>query len=427
VSGFAVTPAVQTQAGDVIVALGTVRPAQTRQLSFRAGGPVASTPVRLGQPVQAGDLLSELDATALQLALEKAEAQVAIEQAALDALLNGPSQVEIERAEAAHTQQVTQAEFALREAKLQLEEARLSSPNVERQETQLERARLDLQLAQARAESPQAEVTVAQVGLARAQETLAKAQDEYRRALDRPWEPQRIRDALAEGVQQAQWDVKIAQARLDAAQDAQRAHAYGLAVLAAQGGTLELQKERALEAQATYSVTLALLGVRVEQAKRRLDTLNAWVNPLLDPSPPEVVAQAQARLRQAQTIVEQMRWQLDGTQLCAPLDGVVSAVHVHPGEWAAEGRPVIDVIDATHWIVETRNVSESDIGGIRVGEQAEVQVLALGSQAVRGEVAAISPVAVVQQGDTTYTLTIALDPTELALWSGMNAQVRIRQ
>ena len=54
-----------------------------------------------------------------------------------------------------------------------------------------------------------------------------------------------------------------------------------------------------------------------------------------------------------------------------------------------------------------------------------MQVLALGGQVARGKVAAISPVAVVQQGDTTYTLTIALDPTDLALWSGMNAQVRI--
>ena len=53
--------------------------------------------------------------------------------------------------------------------------------------------------------------------------------------------------------------------------------------------------------------------------------------------------------------------------------------------------------------------------------------MALGKQVVRGEVAAISPVAVVQQGDTTYTLRIALESTDLTLWSGMNAQVRIEE
>jgi HlyD family secretion protein len=196
-------------------------------------------------------------------------------------------------------------------------------------------------------------------------------------------------------------------------------------VLAAQGAAIELQAERALDAQAAYSVTLALLELRVGQAQRELDALNAWVNPLLDPAAPETVAQAQARLRQAQTTVEQIRWQLGGAQLLAPFDGAISAVHIRPGEWAAAGMPVVEVIDTRLWTVETRNVSESDIGRIRIGQQAEVHVLALESQVVRGEVAAISPVAVVQQGDTTYTLTIALEPTDLALWSGMNAQVRV--
>jgi multidrug resistance efflux pump len=199
----------------------------------------------------------------------------------------------------------------------------------------------------------------------------------------------------------------------------------GLEVLAVEDAAIELQEARALEAQAAYSVTLALLEVRVERAQDELEALNAWVNPLLDPAPPEAVAQARGGLRQAQRAVEQIRWQLEGAQLVAPFDGAIAAVHLRQGEWAAAGTPVVDLIDVQTWIVETRNVSESDIGRIRIGQGAEVQVLALGSRAVRGEVAAISPVAVVQQGDTTYTLTIALDPTELALWSGMNAQVRI--
>jgi len=37
----------------------------------------------------------------------------------------------------------------------------------------------------------------------------------------------------------------------------------------------------------------------------------------------------------------------------------------------------------------------------------------------------ISPIAVVQQGDTTYTLLIELDPTDLNLRPGMTAQMMI--
>ena len=39
--------------------------------------------------------------------------------------------------------------------------------------------------------------------------------------------------------------------------------------------------------------------------------------------------------------------------------------------------------------------------------------------------ATISPVAVVQQRDTTYTLMIELEPTDLSLRPGMNVQVEI--
>jgi HlyD family secretion protein len=88
--------------------------------------------------------------------------------------------------------------------------------------------------------------------------------------------------------------------------------------------------------------------------------------------------------------------------------------------------PVVEILDTGRWIVETRNVSELAIGQVRVGQEASVQVIPFGDERLRGQVEAISPVAVVQQGDTTYTLMIALDPTELSLRPGMNAQVEIR-
>ena len=40
-------------------------------------------------------------------------------------------------------------------------------------------------------------------------------------------------------------------------------------------------------------------------------------------------------------------------------------------------------------------------------------------------VSAVSPVAAAQQGDTTYTLMIELEPTDLSLRPGMSAWVEI--
>jgi multidrug efflux pump subunit AcrA (membrane-fusion protein) len=60
-------------AGPAINALGTVRPAQTLLLGFRASGPVRTVSVRLGQDVRAGDLLAELDSTGIEIELQNAQ------------------------------------------------------------------------------------------------------------------------------------------------------------------------------------------------------------------------------------------------------------------------------------------------------------------------------------------------------------------
>jgi hypothetical protein len=51
--------------------------------------------------------------------------------------------------------------------------------------------------------------------------------------------------------------------------------------------------------------------------------------------------------------------------------------------------------------------------------------MALDGTEIGGTVDTISPVAIVQQGDTTYTLMVALGATDLPLRPGMNAQVQI--
>ena len=63
--------------------------------------------------------------------------------------------------------------------------------------------------------------------------------------------------------------------------------------------------------------------------------------------------------------------------------------------------------------------------GVRVGQGAVVRVIAFGQQALRGRVAAISPVAVVQEGVTTYTGFIDLESIDLSLRPGMNVEVEI--
>jgi HlyD family secretion protein len=143
------------------------------------------------------------------------------------------------------------------------------------------------------------------------------------------------------------------------------------------------------------------------------------------PSRTEDVAVAEAQVQQARTALARASLALAHCELLAPFDGTISAVYLHPGEWAAPGAPVAEVLDTTAWLVETRNVGEQSIGRVEVGQEAVVRVMAFRGEELRGRVVAISPVAVVQQGDTTYTVIIELEPTELSLRPGMNVEAEI--
>jgi len=408
-----------------IRALGTIRPAQTLSLSFGVSAPVHTISARVGTVIRAGDVLAELDTTPLALELEGAEQSVVYWQAKLDSLRAGASPAEVERAEAAHAQQVVEAELALEIAQQKVAQAERQTSDADVIAAHAALQQLESQLAQSRALSPDAQVAISQVELESARDVLAAAQDEYGKALDRPWEPQEIRDALAKEVQRAEWNVEIAESRLADAERAQQAHVLGTEALAAQRPALQARLGQALAARASYSDTLDILSTEVALAEARLSALWSWQNPLLDAPSRTEIAQVEAQLRQAQVSVEQLQWQIECSVLHAPFDGVIAAVRVRPGEWVAPGAPVLEVVDTSRWYVETRNVSELSIGQVRAGQRAIVEVLALDRTEIGGTVDTISPVAIVQQGDTTYTLMVAVDATDLPLRPGMNAQVQI--
>lgn len=210
-----------------------------------------------------------------------------------------------------------------------------------------------------------------------------------------------------------------------AASGNQAGHNYGLDLLATQRKAAEARLAQSLDAQMAYSLTLEMLKVDVGLAQLELEGLQAWQNPHLDPAPAEELAQARSQARQAELTVAQLELQLQSAQLRAPFTGMVSAVHLQPGEWASPGEPVVELVDTLSWYVETRNVGELTVGRVVVGTQALVRVNAFQGEQLAGEVVAISPVAIVQQGDTTYTLMIQLEETQLNLRPGMNAQVEL--
>jgi multidrug efflux pump subunit AcrA (membrane-fusion protein) len=138
--------------------------------------------------------------------------------------------------------------------------------------------------------------------------------------------------------------------------------------------------------------------------------------------PPEASGAKLAGLQQAEDAVAAARARLESTRLTSPIDGVVGAIDIQSGEYAAPGVPLAVVTDLDNLRVETTDLSELDLPGVAVDQPATVDVEALGLQ-VPGRVAAVSPVAETLGGDVVYRVVVALDEIPEGLRPGMTVEV----
>lgn len=133
------------------------------------------------------------------------------------------------------------------------------------------------------------------------------------------------------------------------------------------------------------------------------------------------VAQRQAALSAAQV-------NLGYTNIVSPVDGIVVARNVTVGQTVAASfqTPTLFLIaeDLSKLQVDT-NVSEGDIGGIRVGDEAQFRVEAYSGRMFRGTVTQIRKAPQTVQNVVTYDVVVAADNSELLLIPGMTATVRI--
>ena len=415
-----VEPRAQDDFGPVVSVTGELVPATWAVLSAKVGGRVSGVLVEPGDVMDAGAPLVRLDTTDLGLSLRVAQQEVAAQQATLARLVAGASEQAAVRADRENAQQIAQAEIALR-VKQAL--ARDPAQDVAAAEALVRQAQA--QLTQTRAQDSAAKVRVAQVDLERAKIALDDAQDEYNKALDRPWEDQGIRDAWAKQLEQMQLNYRAAQAQLEGAASAQRAHALSLDALEAQVASAQARLEQAQEAEEAYGATLGILGDEVEAARLALEHLRAWENPLRDEAMQEEIDQVEARLEQAQWSVAQIEQQIADAELRAPFAGTAGSVDVRAGELVVPGQPLVVVGALDSLRVETTDLDEIDVVQVAVGQEAAITFDALPDRVMVGHVTRISPMAESGSGGVHYTVVLELEEVDPVLRWGMTAFVDI--
>ncbi len=354
-----------------VSATGSIEPNDQASLIFRGVGMVNDVLVEVGQYVEKGQLLAQLDTTDLTLAL--ANAKVA--------------------------QEIAAAQLSKLEA----------PPDI-----------MDVAVAQAAVE-------VAQAGVASAEAALASAQASYRNLFAGPTDAQQVINEAQ--LRQAEINLKQAQQAYNKIKDQPDAGMFPQAqqleqatvnyeVAKAQAAKTVEPVNQAQQSQGLNQIAQAQSAIRQAQAQ----VVNARNNldKLLEGPKEEDLTIARAQVKQAQLNVLQAENALANARLVAPISGVVSQVNIKVGEIANNARPAVVLTDLSQFKMKVL-VDEIDVRQVEVGQSVRLSVDALPGAEISGKVTEISPVASNINNVVAYEVTVVPDETEQPLRAGMSA------
>ena len=186
----------------------------------------------------------------------------------------------------------------------------------------------------------------------------------------------------------------------------------------------QLEKDQANLAyqKLTYERDLTLLGQEVV-SQDQLDNQHSVYN--------QAVAQVdldRAAIEQAEASLRNAQLSLNYTDIISPVDGTIVSRNVDVGQTVAASfqTPTLFLIakDLTKMQVDS-NVSESDIGDVRVGQHAQFTVDAYGDREFDSTVGQVRQAPITVQNVVTYDVVLDVDNPELLLKPGMTANATI--
>ena len=193
--------------------------------------------------------------------------------------------------------------------------------------------------------------------------------------------------------------------------------------------------KRLVESGSETDADLVSARARLLEAKAHLESLTATRAAVVGhvSAAQAAVASSRAAVGTAEAALDVARVQLAEAQVLAPFDGLVVQRNLEPGEWAAPGTPVVTVEDLSQLWVRL-DIEETKLGELKLGQAAEVTVLADPSKVYRGhviEIGAEGDFAVnrdVKRGRPdirTFLVRVAIDDAASSLRPGMTSEVSI--
>lgn len=377
-------------------------------LSAQVGGRIVHLAVDEGSAMTAGQIVAQLDTSALGTQVQQARAALSrAEQQWMEAR-NGarPEQIAQARAQwAAANASAAGALSALVNARMDLSRVTALKTQVDAAESRYAQSIAATRQAQAAlrlTEEGTREQQIAQAQAAVQQATVALAHDQsdYRRALAlyqqdavsrQDWESAKaVRDTARSQVSQAQ--AHLADLRAGARPPEVRGAEMAVAqAQASQSGSLQALKDARqeysdrLDYKARYDAARASYQAALNQRSAALAALQL----LTAGTRPEEIAAARDAVRQARANLNYAKVQEGYATVRASANGVINTKIAEEGEVVAPGAPIVSLYDLDHpWL--RIYVPENQYGKLTIGQPVEVTVDSFPGDRFHGIVSEIS-------------------------------------
>lgn len=338
-----------------ITGSGTIE-AETVVITSETGGRIIAIHADEGDEVKQGDLLVELDASLLQANQGQLEAALASARANLAEVSAPPRPEDVAAAEA----ELGQAQAARDGAYAVWQETQSIVSNPLELKVQVDAARSQVAVLEKEVEAAQAALKEAEI-----------RRDEAAR--------NQLNDEAITLSQVAVKQAEAAQANLAAAE------------AELNGAWRQLELLIAIRDKPLVLITQAN-AAKTASEKAEAAVLVAEANlALVKAGPkPEDVAIAQAQVGGAEAALARVEVELEKLELTAPRDGIITSRPVHAGELAIPGATLLELGDLDR-VTLTVFIPETQIGRVRVGQMAGVEVDSYPGETFEGTVAFIAP------------------------------------
>lgn len=364
----------------------------------KIGGRIERLDVDVGSAVREGDVIAVIDSATLKTQVAQAEAALALAQARLATIEEGP------RAAA-----VAQAEASARAAAEKVASLR----NAARAET----------IAQAEANLRAAEAKLEQIKKGATAEQTAAAKLQVEQARNGLTAAQANRDGICGNGRIPQFQCDAANAQVNAAETGWHQAEAQLAILLAPATPEVLAQAQAAVDAAKQQLELAKSPITshdVAQAQAAAEAAARAVDLARQPFTENDRKAAQAAVDQAKAALEAARIQVRDATIVAPFDAKVSQRHLAQGAMAGPTTPIVTLVASEVEVII--NVEEARLQQVAVGQKATVSVAAYPGEEFPSSVVARAPS--LDPRSRTLAVRVRPEPTDRLL-DGMFAQVRI--